>query len=67
MAADMNDTDLLVKLADSDLVAIYAMYHFTCLTKYRNRYRSHIRSDTSSASSLNTTLKRAKARAFILI
>lgn len=25
MAADMNDTDLLVKLADSDLVAIDAM------------------------------------------
>ena len=64
MAADMNDTDLLVKLADSDLVAIDAMYHFTCLTTFRNRYRSHIRSDTSSASSLNTTLKRAKARAF---
>ena len=44
MATQMN---LLGKLAGGDLVALEAKYHFTCLTKYRNQYRSHIRSDTS--------------------
>ena len=44
MATQMN---LLGKLAGGDLVALEAKYQFTCLTKYRNQYRSHIRSDTS--------------------
>ena len=44
MATQMN---LLGKLAGGDLVALEAKHHFTCLTKYRNQYRSHIRSDTS--------------------
>ena len=47
MATQMSDTNLLGKLAGGDLVALEAKYHFTCLTKYRNQYRSHIRSDTS--------------------
>ncbi len=50
MATEMNDTSLLVKLADGDLVAIEAKYHFACLTKYRNRYRSHVRSDAGSST-----------------
>ena len=33
MAIEMNDTNLLAKFADSDLVAIEAKYHFACLTK----------------------------------
>ncbi len=61
MATEMNDTDLLVKMADGDLVAIEAKYHFACLTKYRNRYRSHVRRGSSPA---NEALKRAKATAF---
>ena len=44
MATEMNDTDVLVKLADGDLVAIEAKYHLACLTKYHNKYRSHVRS-----------------------
>ena len=44
MATQMN---FLGKLAGGDLMALEAKYHFTCLTKYRNQYRSHIRSDTS--------------------
>jgi len=43
MATEMNDTSVLVDLADGDLVAIEAKYHLACLTKYRNRYRSHCR------------------------
>ncbi len=33
MASEMNDTDMLVKLADGDLVAIEAKYYLSCLTK----------------------------------
>ena len=47
MATQMSDTNLLGKLAGGDLVALEAKYHFTCLTKYRNQWQSHIRSDTS--------------------
>ena len=47
MATQMSDTNLLGKLAGGDLVALEAKYQFTCLTKYRNQWRSHIRSDTS--------------------
>jgi len=32
MATEMNDTDLLVELAEGDLVAIEAKYHFACLS-----------------------------------
>ncbi len=56
MATEMNDTDLLVKMADGD---IEVKYHFACL--YRNRYRSHVRRGSSPA---NEALKRAKATAF---
>ena len=44
MATQMN---IIGKLAGGNQVALEAKYHFTCLTKYRNQYRSHIRSDTS--------------------
>ena len=42
MATQMSDTNLLGKLAGGDLVALEVKYHFTCLTKYRNQYWSHI-------------------------
>ena len=44
MATQIN---ILGKLAGRNLVVLEAKYHFTCLTKYRNQYRSHIRSDAS--------------------
>ena len=47
MATQMSDTNVLGKLADRDLVALEAKYHFTCLTKYHKQYQSHIRSDAS--------------------
>ena len=45
MATQMSDTKLLGKLEGGDPVALEAKYHFTCLTKFRNQYRLHIRSD----------------------
>ena len=65
MATQMSDTNLLGKQAGGDLVALETKYHFTCLTKYRNQYRSHIQSGASPNNlQVNTAQKRAKAMAF---
>ena len=64
MATAMGDQDLLVKLAGGDLVAIEAKYHFNCLSKYRNRYRAHVRAGTSVSNSQHSADSRAKAQAF---
>ena len=64
MATEMNDTDVLVKLADGDLVAIEAKYHLACLTKYRNKYRSHVRSGQWSSDVQTSEFQKAKALAF---
>ena len=63
-ATQMSDTNLLGKLAGGDLMVLEAKYHFTCLTKYRNQYWSHIRSGASLNNlHVNTAQKRAKAMA----
>lgn len=49
MASEMEETNLLMKLADRDLIAIEANYHLACLMKYRNQYHSHIRNSHSSS------------------
>ena len=54
---------LPMKVAQRDLVAIEAKYHFKRLTKYRNHCRSHVRSCASSSSEYEA-VKRAKATAF---
>ena len=63
MATEMGDMGLLVKLSDF-LVAIEAKYHLNCLLRYRNRNRSHLRAKSDSSSSLHSTDRKAKARAF---
>ena len=40
MTTDLQDAALLAKISDSDLIAIEAKYHLTCLTELRNRHRS---------------------------
>ena len=64
MATEMGDMDLLVKLSEGDLVAIEAKYHLNCLSRYQNRYRSHLRAKSDSSSSLHSTERKAKAQAF---
>ena len=39
MATELQDTELLSRLAGGDLVAIEAKYHNNCLRNYKNRYR----------------------------
>ena len=64
MATEMNDADLLTKLADRDLIAIEAKYHLACLTKYRNQYRSHTRTGQCSSDVQSVEVQKAKAMAF---
>ena len=60
----MHDTALLTKLAEGDLVAIEAKYHFNCLSRYRNQYRGYLQAKADSSRSLQLADKKAKARAF---
>ena len=62
MAIELDDTDLLGRISGGDCVAIEARYHFSCLTDYRNRYRSSVREKTRE---IDTDYERAKARAFV--
>ena len=66
MATAMGDRDLLLKLSEGDLVAIEAKYHFSCLSKYRNEYRAHVRASASSSSNYYqcSADNKAKALAF---
>ncbi len=64
MASEMGDSDLLVKLSGGiDIVAIEGKYHISCLTKYRNRYRSFLRTQCAPSQS-NVCMKKARARVF---
>ena len=47
MAEELQDTSLMTKIAGGDLVAIDAKYHYNCLSAYKNRYRSLVRSKAS--------------------
>ena len=43
MISELNNAQLLPRVVGGDLIATEAKYHHKCLTKLRNRYRSHIR------------------------
>lgn len=49
-ATDLQDTRLLAKLSSTDLVALEAKYHNTCLVKFLNRARSYARAQRQVAS-----------------
>lgn len=64
MATSMEDTEILARISSGDLVALEAKYHFTCLTTYRNKYRSYCRQKNHD-NILDANM--AKARAFVEI
>ena len=61
MAEDLQDTALIAKLSDGDLIAIEAKYHNKCRIAYRNRHRSFMQLQQSRD---NTEEKQLLARAF---
>ena len=40
MATDLQETELMARIEDGDLVALEAKYHLECLTALRYYYRS---------------------------
>ena len=57
----MLDTEIIAKIRVSDLVAIEAKYHVSCLVKYWNTYQSFLRQQHSPK---NWSREQHKARAF---
>lgn len=62
MAEELKDSSLMATIAGGDLVAIDAKYHYNCLSAYKSRYRSLVRSKASNNDSSND--KPLLARAF---
>ena len=63
MATEMQYTSLISRISGGDLVAIEAKYHRSCLTAYKNRYRSANRA-ACSTSHATTEEKILQARVF---
>eukprot|EP00745_Piridium_sociabile_P022190 TRINITY_DN34414_c0_g2_i4.p1 TRINITY_DN34414_c0_g2~~TRINITY_DN34414_c0_g2_i4.p1 ORF type:complete len:320 (+),score=54.44 TRINITY_DN34414_c0_g2_i4:164-1123(+) len=63
-AVELQDTALLARHGNCDLIALEGKYHLSCLTDFRNRHRSYLR-QKQRTEDLGTEEGRAKARAFI--
>ena len=62
IASDLNDPDILCKISNADLVALESKYHFRCLTPYKNKLRSLMRSISRTE---NVTHKQIKANMLV--
>ena len=60
MAAVLQDTALFGRLCGSDVIAMESKYHLDCLTAFRNRYRSKVRSDRNKPSNEEKQLLEAR-------
>ena len=68
MATEMQDTELLSKVACYDVVASETKYHLDCLTKYRNKYRTfqcHQDSNQLERKHVQAKIDTVKARVFL--
>ena len=61
MATELQDTDLLSKLAGTDMIASEAKYHRNCMRSFKNRYRSLLQEKSPKS---NEQEQIAEARAF---
>lgn len=52
-AVEMQNTQVLAKIASTDFIALEVKYHCYCYTQFRNSYRSHRRSLQCNASDPN--------------
>ncbi len=52
IATEIQDTCILAKLSEGDMIAIDAVYHSICLSSYYNKERSSISSNGSSSDSV---------------
>jgi len=49
----MNDSQLIAKLAEGDMVTIEAKYHSKCMLAYKRRYTAYVRSCKETEASTN--------------
>ena len=63
MITELKDAQLMKRIVGGELMAMEAKYHLTCLTKLRNRYRSHPRK-TNHTPEL-TDQRMNESRAFV--
>jgi hypothetical protein len=62
MAMELQDTEILAKLASGDMIATECMYHRKCMTSLKNRYKSLLRKKNADHSSEDEQI--AEARTF---
>ena len=60
MVSELQDTQLLARIVGSDLMAMDATYHLTCLTHLRNRYRSHMRQLKKATTNTDDIMNEAR-------
>lgn len=63
MAIQMQDSQLIAKLAAGDMVAIEAKYHSKCMLAFKRKYTAHVRSCSGTESFTNDD-SAAEARTF---
>ena len=61
MATELQDTQLLSRIAAGDVIAIEAKYHLSCLVKLRNRYRTHTRKENQASQNTDEKMKESIA------
>lgn len=67
MAIELQDSSLLARISGGDLIAIEAKYHFSCLSTFKNRYRSAQRAQNSSTNSQEDELIQAQVFADLIL
>ena len=60
MVSELQDTQLLARIVGSDLMAMDATYHLTCLTHLRNRYCSHMRQLKKATTNTDDIMNEAR-------
>ena len=57
MAPDMNNSDLLCKISNTDLLALESQYHFRYLTAHRNKHRFPMRSNSRTENVIHKQIR----------
>ena len=65
MITEINETMLMTRIVGSDLMAVEAKYHLTCLTKLRNQHRSFTRVSIQVPENIDEKMN--ESRAFVEI
>ena len=61
MVTDLQDSELLSRMATGDLIAIEAKYHRKCFVSLRNRHRAHIRKRNAKEENFNEKMDESVA------